>query len=115
MLILWTILGLHGAAEEQPAPRRAEGKVDLNRATADELIRLPGIGRTRAEMIVRVREANGPFRCVEELLALPRLTQRVFDGIQGRLEVSGPESRRDCAQGVSTEPRNEGGKAQVSP
>lgn len=42
--------------------------VDLNRATAEELDALPGVGPTIAAAIVDHRERNGPFRSVDGLL-----------------------------------------------
>ena len=48
--------------------RPAVGEVlDLNAASATELEALPGLGRRRAELIVRVRRHNGPFRSLSEL------------------------------------------------
>ena len=46
------------------------GPLDLNRATAQELTTLPGIGEVLAQRIVDYREAHGPFRSVEELIAV---------------------------------------------
>jgi competence ComEA-like helix-hairpin-helix protein len=40
--------------------------IDLNRATADELARLPGVGRALAARIVEAREAE-PFGAVDDL------------------------------------------------
>jgi len=48
--------------------------LDLNTATVKQLAALPELGAERAKMIVRVRERSGPFRTLEGLLALPRLT-----------------------------------------
>lgn len=42
--------------------------VNINTADAEQLILLPGIGETFAQRILDYREANGPFRTVEELL-----------------------------------------------
>lgn len=52
--------GRRGAAPATP--------IDLNRASASELERLPGIGPTRARAIVRWREEHGGFGAVEDLL-----------------------------------------------
>jgi competence protein ComEA len=45
----------------------AAGPIDVNRATADELERLPGIGPAIAAAIVDERERNGPFVAVDDL------------------------------------------------
>jgi competence protein ComEA len=48
-------------------PSTAAGPVNLNRATAEQLDALPGIGPATAQAIVEHREANGPFASVDEL------------------------------------------------
>jgi competence protein ComEA len=45
--------------------------VDVNRATADELATLPGIGPGLARRIVEWRGANGPFATVDDLEKVP--------------------------------------------
>ena len=43
--------------------------VDVNTATAEQLAEaLNGIGESKAEAIVKYREANGPFTHVDELI-----------------------------------------------
>lgn len=44
--------------------------VDLNRATADDLDRLPGVGPSTAKAIIDHRTRNGPFASVDDLLAV---------------------------------------------
>jgi competence ComEA-like helix-hairpin-helix protein len=52
-----------------PAPPRSagDGRVNLNTASVDELMLLPGLGRRAAERIVAHREANGPFTSLDDL------------------------------------------------
>ena len=56
----------------------AGGKVNLNRATAAELDALPGVGPSTAEKIVADREANGPFRTVEDLKRVSGIGDKKF-------------------------------------
>ena len=44
------------------------GKINLNKATVEELSQLKGIGMKYAERIVQYRDKNGPFKNVEDLL-----------------------------------------------
>ena len=44
--------------------------VDLNRATAADLDRLPGVGPSTAKAIIDHRTRNGPFASVDDLLAV---------------------------------------------
>lgn len=48
-------------------PRVPTGPIDVDRASAAELDRLPGIGPALAQRIIEDREANGPFGSVEAL------------------------------------------------
>lgn len=41
--------------------------VDLNRATVEDLMRLPGVGPVLANRIVSARESDGPFASVDDL------------------------------------------------
>jgi competence protein ComEA len=66
-----------------------EPKIDLNKATSAQLEALPGVGRATAERIVRIRERNGPYRCVEELRAVPRLTDGQFHVLEEGVYVIG--------------------------
>ena len=44
--------------------------IDINKATANDLQKLPGIGPSLAKQIVACREKHGPFRRVEDLMAI---------------------------------------------
>ncbi|WP_294475936.1 ComEA family DNA-binding protein [uncultured Intestinimonas sp.] len=57
------------------------GKININTATAEELDTLPGIGETRAAAIVADREANGPFRIVEDLTRVSGIGEGTLEGL----------------------------------
>lgn len=46
---------------------KAESKIDINRASADELQVLPGVGPVLAQRMVEWRKAHGRYRAVEDL------------------------------------------------
>ena len=48
----------------------------MNKATTEELEKLPDIGPARAKAIIDFREKSGPFRRVEDLLAVPGISKR---------------------------------------
>lgn len=71
-----------------PAPGMLEGeRLDLNRADADELTRLPGIGEKRAADIVAWRSAHGPFERVEELLEVPGIGEGTLNDVRSYVTV----------------------------
>jgi len=45
--------------------------IDINNATAEELIELDGINAELAEVIIAHREENGPFSSLDELADIP--------------------------------------------
>jgi competence ComEA-like helix-hairpin-helix protein len=59
------------------APRSARPPLDLNSATAEQLIELPGIGPARARAILAYRESHGPFASVAELEKVPGVSSRL--------------------------------------
>lgn len=63
--------GVEAAGSTPRAPPTRRGRVDLNRATADELEDLPGIGPAKAAALIRWRERYGRFRRLEDVLAVP--------------------------------------------
>jgi competence protein ComEA len=66
------VAGERAAPAEPGAPGvGAGGLVDINQATTEELDTLPGVGPATASAIIEHRERNGPFRTVEDLLAVP--------------------------------------------
>jgi competence protein ComEA len=51
------------------------GSVDVNGAAASELARVPGIGHAVAQRIVELRQLQGPFASLDELLDVAGMTQ----------------------------------------
>jgi competence protein ComEA len=72
MLVVFTILtsfSLYAATGKKPGVSNdvLEGKLNINAATSIELQMLPGIGKKKADAIVVYRNANGPFKSVNDL------------------------------------------------
>ena len=63
------------------------GKINLNTATATELIQLKGIGQKYAERIVKHREKNGPFKKTEDLMNVPGLGPKIWESNKDRIVV----------------------------
>ncbi|HXF03847.1 MAG TPA: helix-hairpin-helix domain-containing protein [Blastocatellia bacterium] len=53
-------------------------RLSLNRASRQDLERLPGIGPVLADEIIRLRERHGPFQKVEDLLIVPGIGPERF-------------------------------------
>jgi competence protein ComEA len=61
-------------------------RIDLNRASAMELMRLPGVGEKRAQAIVALR-SKSPFRKPEDVLAVKGLGPTWFARVKGLVTV----------------------------
>lgn len=73
----------------QTEPEAAQGTkmVNINTASVDELTTLNGIGRSRAEDIVRYRTEYGPFRAIEEIKNIPGIKDALFLKIKDSITV----------------------------
>ncbi len=68
-----------------PLPRSGSGapdRIDLNRASEEELEQLPGVGPALAGRIAEARRERGGFRTVEELLEVSGIGPATLDRIR---------------------------------
>ena len=68
-------------------PRSPSAALDLNSATKQDLLSLPGIGKVTAERILRRRAELGRFSSVEELTEVERLGKVKVERIRGLVTV----------------------------
>jgi competence protein ComEA len=61
-----------------PAPKGSEPTVNLNTATLSQLTALPGVGERTAQLIIEYRDANGPFKRIEDLMNVRGIGEKVF-------------------------------------
>lgn len=62
-------------------------KVNINTASKEELMALPGIGETRASAILAYRQKNGLFSSIEELKEVEGIKEAVFAKIKVYIEI----------------------------
>ena len=75
---------------EEPALQAEPGKLDLNSATKDELMLLPGVGEKTADAILAYREDVGSFISVDELLSVNGLGEKKLEAIRPYVTVGSP-------------------------
>jgi|SRR5579875_2220 len=66
---------------------------DLNTATLKQLEELPGVGPVTAHAILDFREKSGPFKSVDDLLVIPRISQKKLAKIRPYVFVKGAPAK----------------------
>ena len=61
--------------------------ININSADIDELMRIPGIGPSKADAILKYREENGPFACIEDIMLVPGIKDGTFEKIRAYIEA----------------------------
>ena len=67
----------------------ADGQININTATAEELDELPGIGPVKAAAIISWREENGPFRYPEELIRVSGIGEKTLEKLLNSITIGG--------------------------
>ena len=66
-----------------------EGVVNINRASPEELTRLPGVGAVRAGAIVALRERRGGFVAIEELADVDGIGEALLGRLRPYVRLEG--------------------------
>lgn len=88
-------VGTAAVRKEAPDPsasatKAVQQKLDLNRASPEELVGVPGIGSRLAQAIVDLRTKKGSFKQIEELLEVPGVKKKKLAKIAVYLDVVPP-------------------------
>ena len=83
-----SLIGYRDLAPEPAEPAAEEtGMVNLNTASREELMTLPGLGETLAGHIMDYREEHGRFTTVEEIMNVDRIGEGLLERWRDRLTV----------------------------
>ena len=85
-LLLFSVLLLSAAAiagKKKPPLK----PVNINTANSEELQQVPGIGPATAQKILQMRKSYGPFKSVDDLLAIRGLGQKRLEKMRKYLTV----------------------------
>lgn len=64
-----------------------ESKVNINLATKEELMTLPGIGEAKAEMIITYRTEQGGFKKPEDIMQISGIKEGVYNKIKDKIRT----------------------------
>ena len=80
------VMSANRGHEASGAPSKPnEPCLNLNIATAEELIKLPGIGEVMAKRIIDYRERHGRFRRPEEIIIIEGFSEKKYRAIAGMI------------------------------
>ncbi|MBI2820895.1 MAG: helix-hairpin-helix domain-containing protein [Acidobacteria bacterium] len=71
------------AQQETVAP----AKVNINAGTVEQLSTLPGVGPATAQKILEFRSKNGPFKRIEDLMAVQGIGEKKFLKLKDRITL----------------------------
>lgn len=77
---------LHNVVEHTDSQEDALAIININTATIEELVSLPGIGEAKAQAIVAYRE-EAPFYSIEEIMEVSGIGEKIFEQIKDRISV----------------------------
>jgi competence protein ComEA len=80
--------GDHTQSSAQTA--QAAGVVNLNTASEAELVRLPGIGPSKAQKILELRGRMKRFKRLEDLMRVKGIGRKTFRKLRAMLTLNGP-------------------------
>jgi len=63
-------------------------KININTASAEDLDRLPGIGKTKAQAIVEYRTQNGNFKTLEDIEKVKGIKAGSFEKLKDHIKLS---------------------------
>lgn len=66
----------------------ADGKININSASKEELMTLSGIGEAKADAIIRYRDERGGFKSIEDIMEIEGIKEGVFRKIEKKITVS---------------------------
>ena len=81
LVLLFSLLASGLYAEEE------EKLININSATVEELAKVPGLNQELAEKIIEVREENGEFVDMDELLDIEGIDMKLLRQLKKHIKV----------------------------
>lgn len=88
------LAALPGYTPEKAFATESGMTVDINAATADELMTLPGIGQAKASAILSYRSEHGAFGTPEDLLQVKGIGETLLQKIRPYVTTGGSKKAR---------------------
>ena len=82
-IVAGAVCAAHAAAKQA-----FTGTVNINSASVEELMQLPGIGQSKAQAIVAYR-TQSPFKAAQDLMNVKGIGEKLFSKIETHVMISG--------------------------
>jgi len=79
--------------------------INLNTATKEELVALPGIGPAKAQAILDYRNSHGQFKSIEEVKDVKGIGAKRFEKLKSELTVVGGSPKPVAHAGEASAPQ----------
>jgi len=89
VLVLFFLAFLAASLAAAADPGSSAGVVNINTADADQLQLLPRVGPALAGRIIAYRQANGPFKTIEEIVAVKGIGESSLERLEPYLATNG--------------------------
>lgn len=78
---------LYAAPKQESQAKAPQVVINVNKATAEELEKIRGIGPALAERIIKYRDEHGPFKKVEDLGNIHGIGEAKFEKIKDQVSI----------------------------
>lgn len=85
--------------------QKKENRLDLNRASVEEIGRIEGVGEPRARLIVEARKKRGRFGIWEDVAAIPGIGPMLLDKLRAATTLGGANGAGAPAHAEDEDPR----------
>lgn len=79
--------GLSGGQSAAESGTSGSGLINLNTASKEQLMTLPGIGEAKADAIIRYRTETGLFASTEDVMNISGIKNSIYEKIRDRVTV----------------------------
>ncbi|MCK5003872.1 MAG: helix-hairpin-helix domain-containing protein [Candidatus Aminicenantes bacterium] len=86
VLAIFSMSGVQLQGAEKKTVKKS-GQININTAGIDQLSKLPGIGKKKAERIISFRKKHGRFRRTREIMKVKGIGEKTFKKFANRIRV----------------------------